>query len=204
MIKKLIDVANKEIGYKVEEENKYVLELGKIKKFYNKDINECDSSLVFVDWCLANACGIDKVKDLVCQSNKELSSNCLFSEKHYKNNAEFYSIPITGDQVFFKNETKEICGTGIVTKVDEKNIYTVELKDNVVVAAMYEKNYGGISGYGRPRYETLSEKIVEETIEDNKNDNEENKDIDLAPITHAREEEKKEGIDLYEVSNQNI
>lgn len=160
MIKKIVDLVNGEIGCEVETENKYT------------------NSTEFVNWCMIEAFGEEKAKELVCQPNKELAKQCCFSAKYYKNNAQYYSMPKTGDQVFFKNDKKEIVRTGIVSNVDENKIYTVELIDNVVCAPMYAKNDYAIAGYGRPNYEELTE---EEVI-----DNEEDKDIVLAPLSHDR------------------
>lgn len=183
MIKKIINIANGEIGLEIENENKYT------------NANE------FVNWCMIESFGEDKAKELLCQPNKDLTTNCYFAAKYYKNNAQYYTIPQTGDQIFIKNEFGEISSTGIVTKVDENNIYTVEVIDNVVCAPVYAKNDYAIAGYGRPNYEELPEEIVEETNKDKKDDADKN--IDLAPITHKREEEIK-GENIDEISNQNI
>lgn len=163
MIKKIINIANGEIGCEVENENKYT------------NANE------FVNWCMIESFGENKAKELLCQPNKDLTTNCYFAAKYYKNNAQYYSMPKTGDQVFFKNDKKEIVRTGIVNNVDENNIYTVEVIDNVVCAPMYAKNDYAIAGYGRPNYEELSKEEVIDNEEDK-----EDKDIVLAPLSHDR------------------
>ena len=158
MIKKIINIADGEIGLEIENENKYT------------NANE------FVNWCMIESFGENKAKELLCQPNKDLTTNCYFAAKYYKNNAQYYTIPQTGDQIFIKNEFGEISSTGIVTKVDEKHVYTDELDTNIVCSKMYEKNYSNIDGYGRPNYEELSEE----------NEKDDNENIDLAPLTHDR------------------
>lgn len=179
MIEKLINIAKNEIGYLEKKTNsqlddktanagkgnytKYARDLDAIPGFYNGKKNGYAWCDVFVDWCFVQAYGVDKAKELLLQPNKSLGAGCTYSAKYYKNAGQFYITPKVGDQIFFYNSNKSICHTGIVVKVDETYVYTVEgntssdpgVVDNggSVNDKKYKLNYSRIAGYGRPKYD---------------------------------------------------
>lgn len=75
------------------------------------------------------------------------------------------STPKEGDQIFFNNESGQICHTGYVYSVDSKYVYTIEGNTSNasgvvpngggVAKKKYELNYSRIAGYGRPDYTIL-------------------------------------------------
>ena len=183
MIKKLLEIANGEIGYLEKASNqdlddktanagkgnytKYARDLDGIKDFYNGKKNGYPWCDVFVDWCFVKAFGVENAKVLLNQPMKSLGAGTTFSAKYFKNKGQFYSRPQTGDQIFFKNSNGDINHTGIVVKVDSEYVYTIEgntSSDEGVVAnggsvndKKYKLNYNRIAGYGRPKYSILPE-----------------------------------------------
>lgn len=183
MIEKLLKIANEEIGYLEKASNKdlddkianagkgnytkYARDLDGIKDFYNGKKNGYPWCDVFVDWCFVQAFGVENAKALLNQPMKSLGAGTTFSAKYFKNKGQFYSIPQTGDQIFFKNGNGDINHTGIVVKVDSNYVYTIEgntSSDEGVVAnggsvndKKYKLNYNRIAGYGRPKYSILPE-----------------------------------------------
>lgn len=120
----------------------------------------CD---VFVDWCHYIAAGKDakKAQDMICQTGL-YGAGCGFSMQYYKNQNRFYkSNPQPGDQIFF-GTSNSVTHTGIVTKVVNGRVYTVEGNTSSAAGVVangggvfeksYELGYGKIVGYGRPKY----------------------------------------------------
>lgn len=117
----------------------------------------CDA---FVDWCMLQAYGQEKAKELLCGNFDDYT---ISSANYYKKAGRWIcENPVPGDQIFFKNTTK-ICHTGLVYKADRRYVYTIEgntsnkglLVPNggCVAKKRYLLNYMGIAGYGRPAYD---------------------------------------------------
>ena len=186
-VNKLIEIAKAEVGYLEKKSNsnldsktenagkgnytKYARDLDKISGFYNgkkQGFAWCD---VFVDWCFVEAFGVERAKELLLQPNKSLGAGCKYSMNYYKNKKQFYTSPKVGDQIFFKSGSS-ITHTGIVHKVDNTYVYTIEgntSSDAGVVAnggSVNDKKYklgsSYIAGYGRPNYK---EEITTPTTE---------------------------------------
>lgn len=175
---KVIQIALNEVGYLEKKSNsqldnkttnagsnnytKYARDLDNISGFYNGKKNGFAWCDVFVDWCFVQAFGVNKAKELLCQPNKSLGAGCYYSMNYYKNNNQFYTKPVAGDQIFFKSGSR-IVHTGIVYKVDNTCVYTVEgntsgasgvvANGGGVCKKKYSLAYGGIAGYGRPKYD---------------------------------------------------
>lgn len=176
-IKTLIKIAEAEVGYLEKKSNKnldskllnaghknytkYARDLDAIKNFYNgkkQGFSWCD---VFTDWCFVQAFGVDRAKELLCQPNKSLGAGCGYSMDYYKKKKQFHTSPKEGDQIFFK-DGKSITHTGIVYKVDNTYVYTIEgntssakgvvSNGGCVRKKKYKKNVSYIAGYGRPKY----------------------------------------------------
>lgn len=184
-IDKLINIASAEVGY-VEKKSKsqldsktanagsnnytkYARDLDAISGFYNgkkQGFAWCD---VFTDWCFVQAFGVDAARKLLCQTdNRKLGAGCKYSMGYYKADGKFYTEPQAGDQIFFYNSGKtNIAHTGIVYKVDDTYVYTIEgntrpdpwVVENggMVCEKKYSKSYESIAGYGRPDYSIVSE-----------------------------------------------
>ena len=117
----------------------------------------------------------------MCQPLKSAGAGCLYSREYYKAKGQLHSIPQVGDQIFFYNSSKtDIVHTGLVYKVDSKNVYTIEgntsSKSGVVANGgavekkSYDLTYYRIAGYGRPKYdkEEVSQKNDTKKTEDTK------------------------------------
>ena len=177
-IKKLIEIAQNEIGYlekksksnlddkKINAGNynytKYARDLDGLKNFYNgskQGYAWCD---IFVDWCFVKTFGEKRAQELLCQPNNSLGAGVGFSKRYYVNKKQYYKTnPQIGDQIFFKNGSK-ITHTGLVYNVDKNYVYTIEgntsSSSSVVTngEGVFSKKYGlnslFIDGYGRPKY----------------------------------------------------
>ena len=117
----------------------------------------CDS---FVDWCFYKAYGITKAKALLCG---DFSPSTKKSAKMFKDMKAWYTKPQPGDQIFFKDGNGNICHTGLVYKVADGNVYTIEgntssaegvvANGGCVRQKKYSLLYKRIAGYGRPDYD---------------------------------------------------
>ena len=175
----VIKIARAEVGYLEKASNKnldsktanagsknytkYARDLDKIAGFYNgrkQGYAWCD---VFADWCFVKAFGAAAAKKLLCQPDKSLGAGCEYSMRYYKNKNQLYTSPKAGDQIFFKDANGDVIHTGIVYKVDNTYVYTVEgntSSSSGVVAnggcvreKKYKLSYNRIAGYGRPAYD---------------------------------------------------
>lgn len=178
---KLIDIALAEVGYLEKATNanldddtanagkknytKYARDMDAIN-FYNgrkQSVAWCD---VFVDWCFVQAFGKDAALVLTCQPSNPANNcgaGCRYSRDYYKNKGRLYDDPEPGDQIFFYSSDKtSISHTGLVYKVDDNKVYTVEGNTSGgsgIVGnggGVFKKSYylsnSRIAGYGRPRY----------------------------------------------------
>lgn len=180
---KVVDIALAEVGYLEKKSNKelddktanagsnnytkYARDLATYL-FYNGKkygVAWCD---VFVDWCFVTAYGKDAALAMTYQPTKASSNcgaGCKFSRNYYKNKKQLFDTPRVGDQIFFYNSDKSsIAHTGLVYKVDDKKVYTVEgntsgasgviANGGGVCKKSYSLTYTRIAGYGRPNYGT--------------------------------------------------
>lgn len=201
-VEKLLAVARAEVGYLEKASNsnlnsktgnagynnytKYAAELDKLGDVYNGPKNGyywCD---VFVDWCFVKAFGKDVGVKMLYQPLKGLGAGCTYSAQYFQRKGAFYKNPQPGDQVFFTyNNDGEYDHTGIVTKVANGRVYTIEgntsggsgVVDNGggVFQKSYPLGYYLIGGYGRPNYKLYKEendlnreetlKLINETID---------------------------------------
>lgn len=184
-IEKLLSIAMAEVGYiekksKSQLDNKtanigyknytkYARDMDAISGFYNgkkQGYSWCD---VFTDWCFVQAFGVDEARKLTSQTKgRTLGAGCKYSMNYYKNDGKLYTTPQAGDQIFFYNSARDnIAHTGIVYKVDNTYVYTIEgntrpdpwVVENggMVCEKKYAKTSKDIAGYGRPNYDTIPE-----------------------------------------------
>ena len=177
-ISKVIDIALAEVGYLEKKTNsqldsktanagygnytKYARDLDNVSGFYNGKKNGYAWCDIFVDWCFVQAFGTEKALELLCQPKKSTGAGCEFSMNFYRQKGQLYSSPKSGDQIFFK-ENGEISHTGLVYKVENGKVYTVEgntsstagvvANGGCVAKKSYNLNSGYIAGYGRPKYD---------------------------------------------------
>lgn len=186
-VSKLLEVAAGEIGYLEKKTNKnldskttnagynnytkYARDLDKLGYFYNGRKNGYAWCDVFVDWCFVTAFGVEQAMKLLQQPKRSYGAGVGYSRNYYKKKGQFHKKnPQPGDQIFFyKANLVTLAHTGLVEKVDETYVYTIEgntRESNGVVAngggvvrKKYKLNYKRICGYGRPNYDV--EPVVE-------------------------------------------
>lgn len=170
---KLIQIALAEVGYLEKKSNSQLesktLNAGSNNYTKYGKAQGCNGQAwcdAFVDWCFIQAYGKDKAKKLL----GGFSNYTPTSAQYFKNMKQWYkSDPKIGDIIFFKNTTR-ICHTGIVYAVDDKKVYTIEGNTSAgakvipnggaVCMKSYNKNNLSIAGYGRPKYDSVSEKEI--------------------------------------------
>lgn len=176
---KVIEIALAEVGYKGKKSNsqldnktanqsgkynKYARDLDKIAGFYNGKKNGYDWCDIFVDWCFVQAFGVDKALELLCQPKKSTGAGCSFSMNFYKKKGRLFNAPQVGDQIFF-GKAGDIYHTGLVYKVENGRVYTIEGNSGNSEVAKWdypiEADY--IAGYGRPAYNEEIKPIPEPT-----------------------------------------
>lgn len=170
-IEKVVSLALGEVGYTEEpkgsNKNKYAKEIDALRKEgknvynYPKDgvAAWCD---IFHDWLHIHSFGFDEGMYHLCQPENSSGAGCKYSAQYYKNAGRFFDTPEVGDQIFFISGG-EINHTGVVTKVDDKKVYTVEGNSGDAVKAHSYNKVGNkkIAGYGRPRWKEEAETIAD-------------------------------------------
>jgi LysM repeat protein len=182
--KDVIKVATKYIGYLEKKSNKLLDDFtanagkGNYTRFSREyktitGVNYqaqpwCDQ---FQDVCFVEAFGKDKAKELL----GGFSAYTPTSAQYFKSkNKWFTENPKVGDLIFFKNSLR-ICHIGIVTKVTDTTVYTIE--GNTSGGSDVIENGGGvcdkhydldnprIAGYGRPNYDVEEIKPVTSALD---------------------------------------
>lgn len=182
-VQKLLNIALNEVGYLEKEtynqldektanagdENytKYQRDLAKLNYFNGskKGIAWC---AVFVCWCFVQAFGKAAALALLCQpSSGNCGAGCQSAMNYFKKKGQFHkSTPRPGDQIIFLSKDKtEASHTGLVYKVDNTYVYTVEgntssasgvvANGGAVATKKYKLTYDRIAGYGRPNYSSV-------------------------------------------------
>lgn len=183
-IERLIETARAEIGYLEKASNadldgktsnlgdknwtKYARDLDKMG-FYHAAKNGYAWCAVFVDWCMVQTFGIDTALKMTGQSKGGYGAGCTESVNYYKRIGRFYTKgPKPGDQIFFtQNNGKSFYHTGIVEKVENGKVYTIEGNTSSAPGVVenggavwwksYRLDYNRIGGYGRPNYSLIME-----------------------------------------------
>ena len=181
---KVIDIALSEVGYleKASKSNldsktanagngnytKYSRDLAKYP-YFNGSKQGAAWCAVFVAWDFVEAYGKDAALKLLCQPTKAANNagaGCRYAMNYFKNKGQFHtSNPQPGDVIFFYSSDKSsIAHTGLVYKVDNSKVYTVEgntsgasgviANGGGVCTKSYSLSYARIVGYGRPDYGT--------------------------------------------------
>lgn len=190
-VNKLIEIALEEEGYLEKKSNenlddktanagknnytKYARDLDKVKTFYNGKKQSFDWCDVFVDWCFTQAFGVKRGQELLCQPDKSTGAGVGFSKSFYEKKKQYHKTnPKVGDQIFFKRNNK-MAHTGLVYKVDNLQVYTVEgnttsakgvvPNGGCVRLKSYKLTSSSIDGYGRPAYTAEELGTVQSTIE---------------------------------------
>lgn len=143
---------------------KYARDLDALGDFYNgrkQGYAWCD---VFVDWLMVKCFGVEAALKLLCAKRGSSGAGCTYSLNYFIRARQFHKRgekPEVGDQIFF-GSVGNSNHTGLVYKVDDTTVYTVEGNtsgaDGVIPngGAVCKKSYplgsSAIVGYGRPKY----------------------------------------------------
>lgn len=126
----------------------------------------CD---MFVDWCFVQTFGLELGLAMTCQPKGAYGAGCTESRNYYRAKGRYFtSDPQPGDQIFFSNDGgNDCCHTGIVEKVEDGRVYTIEgntgsapgvvPNGGCVREKSYTLSYSQIAGYGRPDYSMIEE-----------------------------------------------
>lgn len=167
----VIQVAILEIGYMEKKSNaylddktanagngnytKYARDLWEaVPHFYQGSKQGYEWCATWYDWCLYVACGRDSS---YAQAAKfytgPYGAGCHYAAGYYKAAGAWYKDPMPGDQIFF-GAPDSIQHTGLVEKVENGRVYTIEgNSNNMVRRCTYSLTDSSIVGYGRPRYD---------------------------------------------------
>ena len=161
---KLLAVARQEIGYHEGYDNYIKYAEGTWDNiFYGWDLQNQPWCDVFVDWCFCTAFGIQKGAAMTYQTIGGGSALCSTSASFYSSHGAFFGCPEVGDQIFFY-AGGGINHTGIVEIVSETSVTTIEGNTSDQVARrVYSRNDGTIAGFGRPRWELISDASDDDT-----------------------------------------
>lgn len=182
-IKKILDIANAEVGYLEKASRNQLGEktANAGDKNYTKYAEEMDAlnvyngkkqgyawCNVFIDWCFYKALGLDKARELLIG----FSAGCTQDYNWFRSKGQIVSEPQIGDLVFFG----DISHIGIIENVDNDRIYTIEgntsnaaeliVNGGQVAKKSYLKTSKYIYGYARPKYDEEGQ-----TINENKEEN---------------------------------
>lgn len=146
--------------------------------FYNGKKSGAEWCDIFVDWCFVKAFGVEAALKLLGQPKKSCGAGCSWSAMYYQKIPSFYRSPKVGDQIFFKDRNGSPCHTGLVYKVDNTYVYTIEgntsntsgvvANGGCVAKKKYKINSSSIYGYGRPLYDAEPKKTNTTTKGDSK------------------------------------
>lgn len=205
-IEKLLSVAKSEVGYLEKASNnnlesktanagdknytKYANDFDtKYPNFYNGKKNGFAWCDMFVDWCMCKAFGVELAREMLGQPQKSCGAGCTFSAQYYKQMMRFGKTAHIGDQIFFVDNSGNVCHTGIVYNVDDTYVYTIEgntsseagvvANGGSVAKKKYKLNSKSIYGYGTPNYSLYKEEKQLPKL-DNTPDNYAKKDIEWA------------------------
>lgn len=114
-------------------------------------------------WIFVQAFGEAAAKTMLC-TDSEWSYYTPTSARYFKTKKRWTTTPQVGAIIYFKNTTR-IYHVGLVYKVDEKYVYTIEgntaasgadyvqNEGGAVCKKFYSRSYNRIAGYGLPFYE---------------------------------------------------
>lgn len=128
----------------------------KAKDFYNGKKDPCAWCDVFYDYLFCECFGEAKAREMLFQPKRSLGAGCKYSAGYYRAAKQFFAAPAVGDQIFFGTKGAET-HTGLVVKVTDKMVYTIEGNaSNEVRKKNYQRSNKKISGYGRPKWSVVA------------------------------------------------
>ena len=205
IIDRVVQIAKSQVGTvetpKGSNKNKYAKFFDDLResgvKIYNglKDgAAWCD---IFADYCYIQAVGVEIGPKMIYQPLNGCGAGVKFSAEYYRKNNAFFTAPAVGDQIFYGKDGKPgtETHTGIVVRVTEKTIYTVEGNtNNEVKAKTVSRSQIGkkVVGFGKPDWNLA---VKAETPEEPKTET----PTDTKPTTPATTEKPKNNVKEYVV-----
>lgn len=183
----IIALAQNEIGYLEKASNsqldsktanagynnftKYARDLDNIPGFFNGPKNGYPWCTSFYCWLFVKSFGVEQARKMLYLPVNSLAAGCTYAVDYYRKNGAFYSVPKAGDQIFFKDARGNIVHTGLVEKVTAATVYTIEGNTSTTAGVVangggvcrkaYNISYSRIVGYGRPKYDSESNPVVQ-------------------------------------------
>lgn len=129
----------------------------KYPQWFNGKKNSYPWCDVFIDWCFLTAYGYENALRLLCQPERSAGAGCTYSLQYYRNKGQFHTDnPQRGDQIFFGTSLLNSTHTGLVEKVENGCVYTIEgNSSDQVCRRRYALTDSCILGYGRPEYDSV-------------------------------------------------
>lgn len=180
---RVIDIALNEVGYLEKASNanldsktgnaghanytKYSRDLANVS-FFNGRKQGVAWCAVFVAWCYFKAYGKAAALSLLCQPTiaaNNAGAGCRYARQYFKSKGQLHNSPQPGDVIFFySSDRSQIQHQGLVYKVDDSRVYTVEGNTSGasgvigngggVCKKSYALNYSRLAGFGRPDWGT--------------------------------------------------
>ena len=158
---KVIALAKEQVGYKPYsgKKNKYADYLDSLGDFYNGPKSGFDWCECFTDFLFVKCFGNETGRKMLYQPKKSTGAGCGFSAQFYRDNKAWSKTPQLASQIYFGTVGNEQ-HTGIVTKIDDKYVYTVEGNtgggNGKVMSKKYTKTNSNICGYGIPKWSLVA------------------------------------------------
>ena len=151
-------------GAGMDNYTKYARDQWKVK-YFNGQKQGVAWCAVFVGWCFLQCFGKETALRLQCQPKSgNAGAGCSAAAGYYKAKKQFRTTPEAGDQIFFWNGS-EVSHTGIVKKVADGKVYTIEgNSDGMVTTHHYPTWNARIYGYGHPDWSIVKESEEDEEL----------------------------------------
>lgn len=166
----IINLAWDEVGYKGKKSNnnlydkesntsgkwnKYAQELYDSHEYYNANKNGYNYCAIFMDWLFYHQADNNAEEAKKVKPYNLYNPSVYWSYKAYNDINRTGNEPEIGAQIFFKDSTGDLWAhTGLVVKVDDNSITTVEGNwGNNVVSRVFKKDDPIIICYGYPLYD---------------------------------------------------
>lgn len=137
--------------------NRFARDVDACKGWMHGNKNGFEWCCMFYCGCFLYAFGYPIARVMLYQPEDSYAAKCSYALNYYKKNGALYSNPEPADQIFF-DYGKGIAHTGMVSKVTDSYVYTIEgNSDNRVQEKKYARSNKIIAGYGRPKWSLVAD-----------------------------------------------
>ena len=129
----------------------------KYPQWFNGKKNSYPWCAVFVCWAFLTAYGYENALRLLCLPERNAGAGCTYALSYFRAAGQFHTDgPMPGDQIFFGTSLSNSTHTGLVEKVENGCVYTIEgNSSDQVCRRRYALTDSCILGYGRPAYDSV-------------------------------------------------